>query len=320
MANQKISQLPAATTPLAGTELVPVVQGGETRRAPASALRPDPVDLAQTDPAAPAAGTVRLFRREIAGRQMPAFIGPSGLDSALQPLLGRNKLLRINPTGNNTAVATEGASFQVTGTATARTVATTNLFTRTRRIGYVSATSAGSTAGARHNLTQFTLGNGNGLGGFFVVIRFGFSAVVADMRAFVGARNSGGVINNVEPSTLTGSIGVGKGGADDNLSIFYGGTAAQTPIPLGANFPANTENVDLYELALFSPPDVAQTVHWQVTRLNTGHVASGTLTGGAAVLPAADVLLTPFTSIVSNNATAAEVAIDIVSVYAETDY
>jgi hypothetical protein len=320
MANQKISQLPAATTPLAGTELVPVVQGGETRRAPASAFMPDPVDLAQTDPAAPAAGTVRLFRREIAGRQLPAFRGPSGLESALQPLLARNKVLRIAPIGNGTTVSTEGASFQSTGTVTARNVATTNLFTRTRRIGYVSATAAGSTAGARHNLTQFTLGDGSGLGGFFVVIRFGFSAVVADMRAFVGARNNGGTIANVEPSTLTGVIGVGKGGADDNLSIFYGGTAAQTPIPLGANFPANTANVDLYELALFSPPTVAQTVHWQVARLNTGDVASGTLTGGAAVLPAADVLLTPFNSIVSNNATAAEVAIDIVSVYAETDY
>jgi hypothetical protein len=61
-------------------------------------------------------------------------------------------------------------------------------------------------------------------------------------------------------------------------------------------------------------------VYWQVTRLNTGHVASGTLTGGAAVLPAADVLLTPFQAWVSNNTTAAAVAIDIMSVYVETDY
>jgi hypothetical protein len=320
MSDQKITQLPEATMPLVGTEPVALVQGGETRRAPASAFRPDPVDLAQTDPAAPPAGTVRLFRREIAGRQMPAFIGPSGMNSALQPLLARNKVLRVNPTGNGTAILTDGATFQSTGTATTRTVATTNLFTRTRRIGYVSATAAGSTAGARHNLLQLTLGNGAGLGGFFAVIRFGFSAVVSDMRAFVGARNNAGAGGNVEPPTLTGSIGVGKGGADANLSIFYGGTAAQTPIPLGANFPANTENVDLYELALFAPPEVAETVHWQVTRLNTGHVASGTLTGGAAVLPAADVLLTPFNAIVSNNTTAAAVAIDFVSVYAETDY
>jgi len=38
MANQKISQLPSATTPLAGTELVAIVQGGQTRRVAARAV------------------------------------------------------------------------------------------------------------------------------------------------------------------------------------------------------------------------------------------------------------------------------------------
>lgn len=38
MIDTKISALPEATLPLAGTEQLPVVQGGETRRVPASAL------------------------------------------------------------------------------------------------------------------------------------------------------------------------------------------------------------------------------------------------------------------------------------------
>jgi hypothetical protein len=189
-----------------------------------------------------------------------------------------------------------------------------------RRIGYVSAASAGSLAGPRHQIPQLTTGTGSGLGGFFAVIRFGLSGVVSDMRAFVGAWSVGAAPTDIEPSTMTNCIGVGRGASDTNLSLFYGGTAAQTPIPLGANFPANTANVDVYDLALFAPPDVAQTVHWQVTRLNTGDVASGTLTGGAAVLPADNVLLTPLQAWVSNNATAAQVAIDFMSFYAETDY
>jgi hypothetical protein len=280
----------------------------------------DPLDLAQTDVAAPSAETVRLFRRQIAGRQMPAFRGPTGLESPLQSSLALKRVMRANPTGNGTAVANEGMNHVAVGTATSRAVETTNFFRRMRRVGYVSTSSAGSLAGPRHQLAQLTTGTGAGVGGFFVVIRFGFSAVVADMRAFIGVWNYVGAPTNVEPSTLTNCIGVGKGAADTNLSLFYGGTAAQTPIPLGANSPANTANVDAYELALFAPPDVAQTVYWQVTRLNTGHVASGTLTGGAAVLPAADVLLTPFQAWVSNNTTAAAVAIDIMSVYVETDY
>lgn len=38
MADVKISQLPAATTPLAGTELVPIVQGGVTKQVIVSAI------------------------------------------------------------------------------------------------------------------------------------------------------------------------------------------------------------------------------------------------------------------------------------------
>jgi hypothetical protein len=38
MANVKISELPAATLPLSGTELVPLVQGSTTKRAPANAV------------------------------------------------------------------------------------------------------------------------------------------------------------------------------------------------------------------------------------------------------------------------------------------
>lgn len=39
MPDLKISELPAATLPLAGTELLPIVQGGQTKDVPASALR-----------------------------------------------------------------------------------------------------------------------------------------------------------------------------------------------------------------------------------------------------------------------------------------
>jgi len=89
--------------------LVPLSGGGTTTflRADGTFAAPpgggggvtDPLDLTVTNPAAPAAGTVRLFRREVAGRQMPAFIGPSGLDSALQPFLARNKIGYWNPQG-----------------------------------------------------------------------------------------------------------------------------------------------------------------------------------------------------------------------------
>lgn len=214
------------------------------------------------------------------------------------------------------------AAYTISGTATGRACAATNLFTRQRRLGSVSASSTGSFAGYRTGGTMITVGTGTaGVGGFYKVTRFGCSdaVVVTDARQFVGVSTSTGGPSNVEPSTLTNCIGVGHGAADTNLKIFYGGSSAQTPIDLGANFPANTTSVDLYELILFSPstsPDVS----WQVTRVNTGDVASGTITNsGATVLPAATTFMNYMWSYRTNNATAAAVGLDLISDYIEID-
>lgn len=274
-------------------------------------------------PATPASG-INVFSRTIAGRSMPAFIGPSGLDSALQPLLARNKVGYWNPPGNATTVpGVFGlAAVTATGTATTRNVATTRLFTRMKRLGYVSAATAGSLAGARLGAAQFTTGGGGSpaVGGFTFIARFGCSdaATVAGARQFVGMSSSTSAPTNVEPSTLTNCIGVGHGAADTNLRVFFGGSAAQTPIDLGANFPANTLSVDAYELAVFAPPG-GEAPSWQVTRLNTGDVASGTLSGSAGTAwPASTTLLT-MQLWRTNNATALAVGLDICSLYIEQD-
>jgi hypothetical protein len=120
---------------------------------------------------------------------------------------------------------------------------------------------------------------------------------------------------NVEPSTLTNCIGVGHGAADTNLKLFYGGSAAQTPIDLGAGFPV--DNTTPYELALSAPPGET-VVRWQVTNIATGAEQSGEITGGAAVLPQETTLIGPW-GYRTNNATAAAVAIDVMSAYIETD-
>lgn len=274
-------------------------------------------------PAAPAANGLNLFGRKISGQMFPAFIGPSGLDSALQPLLARNKIGYWCPPGNGSTVpgVLGFTAPTVTGfTATARNVATTRFFTRMRRLGYVTAATAGSVGQWRHSSMQFTIGDGSTLGGFTYIIRFGTSdaATVAGARMFMGMRITA-TPTNVEPSTIVNGVGVGHGAADTNLKLFYGGSAAQTPIDLGANFPINTLSVDMYELALFAPVD-SQVIHYEVTRLNTGDVATGTLSGtvGTAI-PAATTLIGPW-GYRTNNATALAVGIDVASAYIQTDY
>ena len=276
-----------------------------------------------SSPTASSAGEMKLFSREIANRLMPAFIGPSGLDSTLQPLLARNKVGYWCPPGNaNTVPGVLGFTAPtVTGfTATARNVATTNLFTRMRRLGYVTATTVGTVGQWRINAQQFTVGGVSGLGGFTYIVRFGISdaATVAGARMFMGMRSSA-TPTNVEPSTLTNCIGLGHGASDTNMKLFYGGSSVQTPIDLGANFPSGTLSVDVYELALFSSPSSGD-IHYEVTRLNTGDVATGTITNsGATILPTNTTLIGPW-GYRTNNATALAVGLDVMSAYIETDY
>jgi hypothetical protein len=274
-------------------------------------------------PAAPPADHVGLYGAKVAGRMLGGMIGPSGLAAVIQPLLAHNKVAIWSPPGNATTVpgVFGMAAFTVVGTATARNVSVTNLAQRTRRLGYVSSTTAGSVAGARVAALQISTGNGSGVGGFFWSARFVIAAHTTDANFFIGVRDVSTAPTGTTPvATMTGCVGIGFNDASANMRIFYGGSSSQTPIDLGANFPARTTSADLYELNLFAPPNVSGEVRYEVRRLNTGDVAAGTLSGGAAVLPQSGTLLSMFHGFINNQATAAAVGFDLVQFYCETDY
>lgn len=271
------------------------------------------------NPAVPSTDYGTIFIKKIAGRAMAAQIGPTGLDTALQAHLGGNKVAMWMPPGggSSTAPGIFGMlTLGVIGTATARSVSTTNLLTRMTRIGYVSATTAGSLCGVREPALKYTTGAGPGLGGFFARYRFGVSdaAPVAGARMFIGLDALNATPTNIDPSTMVNCIGVGQIAASDNLHIIRGNATAKTPIDLGANFPANT-NADPYELSLFAPPTGG--CHWQVHRLNTPFVATGFLP--STETPSATTLL-GHKLWRCNNATALAVGLDVCGIYIETDH
>ncbi len=273
-----------------------------------------------TTPSAPSGATV-LFSKLYAGSPLLHQIGPSNKARSMQESVVRSGTgFWMAAGGGTVAPGLFGFSaFVITGsTATARNSTTTNYFTRRRRQGYVSGAGAGSVAQWRAGNNVYTISDGAGVGGFSMVVRFGTSdaATVSGARMWLGMGPSQTAQTNVEPDTLTNRIGIGHGASDTNMKIFYGGSAAQTPIDLGANFPANTLSVDMYELALFAPPNSA-VCHYEVTRLNTGHVATGTLSGTAGtVLPASTTLMN-ITAYRTNNATALAVGLDICSATVE---
>lgn len=282
------------------------------------------LDGQSSDPSTPSTGNLAVYGKAIAGRMMTKQIGPSGIATAFQPFLARNKVGYWASPGNATTVpgVFGYTAPTTTGTATTRSVATTSLFTRMRRLAYVSSATAGSLCYQYVAFAQVTVGDGSGNGGFYKICRFGISdtAAVSSARMFCGVSSTTTAPTNVEPSTLTNSVGMGHGASDTTMHIYYGGSSAQTPIDLGSSFPSNTRSTDVYELALFAPSNSNNTVYYEVTRINTGNVATGTLTGTAGtVLPSSTTLLSYQRIWRTNNATALAVAYDIMSDYIETD-
>ena len=282
-----------------------------------------------SEPSAPAANNLIFYAKNIGGRMLPKFVGPSGFDTALQPLIGTNRFALWNPppqvaTAPGTTVGVNGISWTTNGTLTARTIATTNMFTRMKRLGFTTASGTNNIAcGAYNANATYTIGTATtpALGGFYFIAKFGDQDTQATSRFFCGFSSSTTANIAGEPSTFTNAIGVGYGTADTNYKIFYGGSAAQTPIDLGSSFPCKLANTTPMEIILFAPPNSSNTVHYRLTVLSTGNTTSGTLTAATigTQLPANTTLLGP--RITKNNVNSgAATGFDLSSIYIESDY
>jgi hypothetical protein len=280
---------------------------------------PDVVELPeQGSGPAPIADTVQLYSRDVATRSMPTVIEPVGMPYELQASLFRKKFSLVTyPGAGGVGVTTLGVALTTTATAVARNKASTDLFTSTTRIGETCAAGAGSSGVVRANTLQHWLGNAPGLGGFFFHFRGGPSsaATVADSRCFIGMYGTMAAIGNVDPSSLTDIIGFGSDAGEANLSVMHNDAAGTaTKVPLGANFPAQTLSVDMYDMFLFAQPNATE-VGYKIINLTTGNEASGTITTD---LPSNTTFMA-WQMWVNNGTTALAAGIDISHVYTESD-
>lgn len=218
------------------------------------------------------------------------------------------------PSGfGNAGIISVGWSLLGTGVATARNMATTNLFTSATRMGYVSDAVAGASAGIRATLGICHRGSGDKRGGFLLSARFGISdtVLVSDARLFIGMNSAGTALTNADQSTINNVVGLNLGTADANLNILTRGTVA-TQVDLGASFSrANVgNNANLITFTLWAPPSAAF-IGYRVTMEGTAPAeATGYLTTN---LPDSDTLLMPHIWR-NTGATAASVGIDIAGI------
>jgi hypothetical protein len=290
----------------------------------------DLVLIEQASVVAPATGKVKMFCKKIANRFFPAMVGVANMDACLQPSIWRQKVGIWTPPGNATTTPGVNGFTAPTaiGTATARNVATTNLLTRTRRIGYVSAATAAAFCGQFTGAAQFTTGDGAGLGGFFYSCRFAITdaAAVSGARSFFGVTSQTTTPTNVEPSTLTNAIGIAQLSTDaTQLYLVYGGSAAQTAVALGTNFPpmagVGATNGIVYDLTIFCSPNSNGVVNVRLERVGTTFVYENTITPGTpGTQTPLNTTLLAHRAWRTNNATLLACGLDILNIYIETDY
>ncbi len=275
------------------------------------------------EPAVPPADHGLLYSRSLAGRIIPKWMGPSGVDYPLQPHIGLNNVTVWRGGATTTAgtfAAQIGAMPYTSASPSAPlipTPASTSLRNQTYRSTIRTGTTAGAIAYIRPNALRIWRGNAAGFGGYFVIIRFALSGTIqTGQRSFVGITDVASNPTNVDPTTSTtpGKIGLAQNAATGNWSLVHNVTGtAPTIIALGANFPIN--NTDLYEIALYSAPNGAN-IGYRVVNWSTNQQTSGTLTTN---IPTSTTFMGPVAWI-TNNATGAQSEMDFVSAYVETDY
>lgn len=274
------------------------------------------------EPAIPPAGRGLLYARSLAGRIVPKWMGPSGVDYPLQPHIGLNNVAswRGGATTTATTFAAVTGSMPYTGASptapTIPTLASTSLRNQTYRSTISTGGTAGGLAYIRANTLRIWRGNAAGLGGFFVVHRFALAGLQTGMRVFAGIQDTAANPTNVDPTTNTtpGKIGLAINASTGNWNLVHNVTGtAPTSIALGANFPVN--NTDLYEIALYAQPNGSD-IGYRVVNWSTNQQTSGTLTTN---IPTNTTFMIPSVWI-TNNATAAAATLDFISTYVETDY
>jgi len=272
------------------------------------------------NPSVPDAGSIHFYAHNIAGRLIPKWMGPSGLDNPIQSALYSNGFVRISPSAS-TALFSEGcAAPTVVGTvAHPAIVPGINMRSAIRRATITSAATANSASELRIAASLAYAGEVFGslpIGGYFQPTRFSVSSLTALQRCAVGLFTTTAAIATTQnPSALTNCIFAGWDSADANLQIMHNdGSWACTKIDLGANFPANNASA-IYEVTFFCAPN-GDSVGYRVKRLDTDQTVSGLLTTN---LPTKTTLLT-WHGYANNGGTAAAVVLEFMRMYLETDY
>ncbi|MDQ3259040.1 MAG: hypothetical protein M3R15_35115, partial [Acidobacteriota bacterium] len=277
------------------------------------------------NPSVPAADTLRWYARKIAGRVMPKWMPPSGLDMVAQPSLFGNRMCMFGPM--NAAVGTGtnafGPLWTSNGTVSHPTPAITapaisNQMKRTRYANI--ATTADQQLGPRFNAVteqQFWMGNTAGLGGFFFFARFVVDLIpAATVRLFAGLSN-----------TATGSVCISNTVLNDTCGLWHDTTDGLSTFNFVTRNTVTTTKQAIalsnaiaagnsYDFYIYCKPGDS-TLYWRLDDIvnNVTYENSQTVT-----LPTSTAFMQPQVQMSNGaNGTVTTSAIGVVGIYVESD-
>ncbi len=274
--------------------------------------------IPEVEPTPPTSGKLRVYPWRIGGRSMLKWVGASGLDTTIQPALFGNGAMMYAPATGSGANVWGGPALTQLGSVTTPGLAVGGQRLSTRRWQTVSAATAGAQASSRIPQTCVYRGESDGLGGFFVVIRFAFPSLVATQQAFAGLVSFTTAVSNTQTtSALTNCLGVGYDIGDTSFSFYNNdGSGSAVKTNLGPNFPVMSPDA-VYELSMFAAPH-STSVSYRVMRIDISPDAVATGIIDTVDLPAETQFLT-YQAWINNSTTAAAVQMDLMRVYIETD-
>ncbi len=280
-----------------------------------------------SNPSAPAADTIRVYARKIAGRMVPKWMPPSGIDNPMQAALYGNNIVLYVPNTGTTAGINFGTPWAV-GTTVAHPAPTAGIYTQMKRTTSTNVVTTTNQALGISSIVstaaQFWIGNSTGLGGFFFFARFGIETLTAASpnatRLFVGLQS--GTTNILASDTIPAISCVGlwhdttDGANVINLLTKNGTTATKNALTGSPTTPYTTGQA--YDFYMYCKP-ADNVIYYRLDNFNT----STTLVDSSVTttLPANTTFMGPVVGMSNGtaNTVAATVGIGINRVYVESD-
>lgn len=280
------------------------------------------------NPSAPATDTLRVYARKVAGRMVPKWTPPSGLDTPIQAALWGNNTVLYMPNTGTTAGLNLGTPWAV-GTTIAHPQPTAGMYTQMKRTTSTNViTTTNQVLGVSSIVStaaQFWRGNGAGLGGFFFFARFGIETLTAASpnatRLFVGLQSGTTSVLASDTIPAISCVGLWHDTTDGanviNLLTKDGTTATKNALTGSPSTPyATGQGYDFY---MFCKPGDS-TIYYRLDNLLTGDILVDSSV--TTTLPAATTFMGPVVGMSNGtaNITAATVGIGVNRIYIESDH